>query len=345
MSAKPPGAKGLCSNCYLLGSANGTVLCTATATDPDGDPFVYQLSGVTGPFAIDATTGVLTVATGLGWLDFEVTASYVVNVTVAETSSSLDTPLTAYQLVTVTVLDVNEYPYFVVVPANYSLDEESVYPTTVTPQYSNVSVTTSLNPLVSSWTTSAKYIMVYDEDIGNNSALVVTVSCSAALGPGGFGSGYLELVNATGGSCRGNQNCTLRVRAGALRINYDAPDLVRSMNVTLTVTDPTGLVVNSSLLTVAINDVNQGMLWSCHDGGSSVRCAACVELPCSDVLLCDWHGLGLGVVIGVYTAAPRLSPYPWVPSLIAENRCLLTGVSMVLFRDAHLCMTLTSCVT
>ena len=278
-------------------SAHNTSVVQFSAYDDDGDGFTFTLlSDGGGPLSL-TTDGRLFVDTAKGWLNYEVSTGYTLSVMLRETSNRVSGSPLLFAMQgnvsqSVRVVDVNEYPYFVVVPANYSLDEESAYPTTVTPQYSNVSVTTSLNPLVSSWTTSAKYIMVYDEDIGNNSALVVTVSCSAALGPGGFGSGYLELVNATGGSCRGNQNCTLRVRAGALRINYDAPDLVRSMNVTLTVTDPTGLIVNSSLLTVAINDVNQGMLWSCHDGGSSVRCAVCVELHRSDVLVCDGRGFG-----------------------------------------------------
>ena len=239
-----------------MGSANGTVLCTATATDPDGDPFMYQLSGATGPFAIDAVSGKLTVATSLGWLDFEVTASYIVNVTVAETTSSRDTPLTAYQLVTVNVVDVNEYPYFVVVPASFTLDEESVYPTTVTSQYSNVSVTTSLHPLVSSWTTSAKYIMVYDEDIGNNSALVVTAS---SIGVGTSFAGYFEVVAANGSACRGAMNCTLRVRVGAPRIDTDATTWqVSAINMTLMVVDSASLATNSTMLSTVVNDINQG---------------------------------------------------------------------------------------
>ena len=40
-------------------------------------------------------------------------------------------------------------------------------------------------------------------------------------------------------------------------MNYDSPSSLRWVNVTLTVTDPTGLVTNTSSFNVTINDVNQ----------------------------------------------------------------------------------------
>ena len=40
-------------------------------------------------------------------------------------------------------------------------------------------------------------------------------------------------------------------------MNYDAPDALRWVNVTLTVTDPTGLTTTASTFNVTINDVNQ----------------------------------------------------------------------------------------
>ena len=241
---------------FCFCSANGSQITQLTSYDDDGDNVTFTLiSANGGPFTL-TPAGLLYVDTAKGWLDFEITNVYTISVMLQEVSNKLSSPLLfAAQGNTtevISVVDVNEYPYFQSLPTSYRLDEESLYPSVATP-YSNGTFISMLNPLVSS-SYNGSYIAVYDEDIGNNSGLVVTVSSVSTKG-----SGYFEVVNATnGGVCRGNQNCTLRVRSNAPRINYDSPDVVRSINVTLTVTDTTGLVTNTSMFVVAINDVNQG---------------------------------------------------------------------------------------
>ena len=239
-------------------SVNGTSIVQYAYYDDDGDAANFVLLNNVGPFSV-TTAGLLYVDTSKGWLNYESLSSYSLSIGLVEVSNKLSSSplLWAAQGNTtnsISVVDVNEYPYFRVLPNNYSIDEESVYPTSVTPYTSNGNMTMTLNPLVLS-SYNGVYITVYDDDGGNNSAVVVSVTSFSSAN--GSNSAYFEVVNATGGICRGNQNCTLRVRSGAPRMNYDAPDALRWVNVTLTVTDPTGLTTTASTFNVTINDVNQ----------------------------------------------------------------------------------------
>ncbi len=211
---------------------------TVVATDPDGDTFTYVLTNADGgPFVLHPTTGVLTVSSGSS-LNFEVKSSYNLTVSAQETVVARNSPFTVSMAVNVTLRDVLESPYFVGFPSSYAVDEESVYPAIVTPKVNGV---------------NGSYIVVNDEDNGNNSALVVSVVSTT-----GQGSGYFEVVNAAGGACLGGQSCVLRVKSGAPRINYDSPSSLRLISVTLTVTDPTALSTTLSTFNVAVVDINQG---------------------------------------------------------------------------------------
>ena len=240
-------------------SVNGTSIVQYAYYDDDGDAANFVLLNNVGPFSV-TTSGLLYVDTSKGWLNYESLSSYSLSVGLREASNKVaSSPLLwAAQGNTtnsISVVDVNEYPYFRVLPNNYSIDEESVYPSSVTPYTSNGNMTMTLNPLVLS-SYNGVYITVYDDDGGNNSALVVSVTSFSSAN--GSNSAYFEVVNASStGPCIGNQNCTLRVRSGAPRMNYDAPDALRWVNVTLTVTDPTGLTTTASTFNVTINDVNQ----------------------------------------------------------------------------------------
>jgi hypothetical protein len=80
------------TNAVAEGAANGTAVgVTALATDPDGSAGVsYSLdANAGGRFAINATTGVVTVANG-SLLDFETSTSH--DITVRATSSRLTAP-------------------------------------------------------------------------------------------------------------------------------------------------------------------------------------------------------------------------------------------------------------
>ncbi|MCY3598352.1 MAG: SwmB domain-containing protein, partial [Gemmatimonadetes bacterium] len=90
-------------------SAEGTLVGTVTATDPNADPLEYSLSSTTGggtdheSFAIGLNTGRITVASGAS-LNFEAKSSYAVTVTASDGTSSA-----SHQL-TINLLNVAEPP-------------------------------------------------------------------------------------------------------------------------------------------------------------------------------------------------------------------------------------------
>lgn len=84
-------------------SANGTLVGTISATDPDGDELTYSITSgnEAGTFLLDGTTGGLTVA-NVDLLDFETTVTYELNVQVS------DATLNSSAMITISVIDVNE---------------------------------------------------------------------------------------------------------------------------------------------------------------------------------------------------------------------------------------------
>ena len=80
------------------------------------------------------------------------------------------------------VTDVNEAPYFSVLPSGYRLAEESPVLTRAVP--------TTAGAL------GGNSIVVNDEDFGNNSALIVTCVSSST----GFGEAYFEVGLGVGGA-------------------------------------------------------------------------------------------------------------------------------------------------
>ena len=101
-------------------SANGAVVGTVDASDPDlGDIVTYSLSDdAGGRFAIDANTGVITVADG-SLLNFETSSSHSITVVAS------DGALTSSTTLTVTVNNVNEAPTDVVL-SSATVDENDV---------------------------------------------------------------------------------------------------------------------------------------------------------------------------------------------------------------------------
>ena len=100
-------------------SANGTAVGTPTFTDPDGAPphtFSITAGNTNGAFAIDPTTGAITVADS-SFLDFESTPSFPLTVRVQDTGSPAEA---GTNTVTVNLTNVNE------APTNLSLSNSSV---------------------------------------------------------------------------------------------------------------------------------------------------------------------------------------------------------------------------
>jgi hypothetical protein len=216
-------------------SANNTYIAAFTATDVDGGVLTFQLQSTAspcGPFRINATGALFFGSTAGTLLNFEGTALYTCTVQVTDPTSRSDT-----QAFNVTVVDVNEAPTFSALPTGYSVDEEAVNYTTVVPS------------------SGGSFIVVTDEDAGNLTSLVIAVRSSAV----GFSSSYFEVVRASdNGTCRGGDNCILRVVLNRPAMDYDAG--MRVVHVSLTVTDSNGAFTTASNFTVVVDDINQGAL-------------------------------------------------------------------------------------
>ena len=113
----------LSANTVAENAANGTVVGTVSGTDPDsGDTKTYSLTNAAaGRFAIDSTTGQITVADGT-LLDYESATSHSVTVRVTDAGG-----LTYDETFAITVTNVNDAPTFMVgdgiVTTNIRFDE------------------------------------------------------------------------------------------------------------------------------------------------------------------------------------------------------------------------------
>ncbi|HTG35326.1 MAG TPA: cadherin domain-containing protein [Thermoanaerobaculia bacterium] len=103
-------------------SPNGTAVGTVTFTDPDaGQAHTFAITGgnTGGAFAIDPTTGQITVANSAA-LDFETTPSFSLTVQVTDNGSPV---LSGTATVTINLADISESP--VVNPATFAVAENS----------------------------------------------------------------------------------------------------------------------------------------------------------------------------------------------------------------------------
>jgi hypothetical protein len=208
--------------------------------DPDGDEVRLDVVDLDGCPVRMNSSGHVFVSRDAGLLNFEAKSLYTMVVSLVEVSNAFGPLLSAVSgnaNVLVSVEDVNEAPMFSVLPTGYSVDEEAVNYTTVVPSL------------------GGSFIVVTDEDGGNSSSLELSIRSSAA----GFSSSYFEIVRASdNGTCRGGDNCILRVVLDRPALDYDAG--MRGVNVSLTVTDSNGAFTTASNFTVVVNDINQGAL-------------------------------------------------------------------------------------
>ncbi|MGC4098032.1 MAG: cadherin domain-containing protein [Nitrospira sp.] len=109
-----PSALNLSANTVAENVANGTVVGTVSGTDPDsGDTKAYTLTDTAGGrFAVDSSTGVVTVADGT-LLNYEAATSHSVTVRVTDSGG-----LTYTQSFTINVTNVNEAPSALNLSAN-----------------------------------------------------------------------------------------------------------------------------------------------------------------------------------------------------------------------------------
>lgn len=118
---EPPVLTGPATHTVAEGTALGTSLGTYSATDVDGNPITFSIVEAGQPFAINATTGELTVD---GPLNFEATPSHTFTVRADDGQGGLDT-----QSVTVNLTNVNEPPS-IVGSATASVAEDAAVGTT-----------------------------------------------------------------------------------------------------------------------------------------------------------------------------------------------------------------------
>ena len=103
----------------------GTPVGTAAALDLDGGPLTYALTAgnTGGVFALDASSGMLTVA---GALDYETTASYALTLTASDAHGG-----TATATVAISVTDIAYAPRFAAAPHTFTLDDAAAVGTAV----------------------------------------------------------------------------------------------------------------------------------------------------------------------------------------------------------------------
>jgi ELWxxDGT repeat protein/VCBS repeat-containing protein len=110
--------------------ADGTVVGTVTATDPDANQtltFSITSGNINGAFQIDGTTGVISVANGSA-LDFETMPQFVLTVQALDNGVPV---LSGSNSVTINLADVNEAP-LLTAPATASVPENTTVVATVT---------------------------------------------------------------------------------------------------------------------------------------------------------------------------------------------------------------------
>jgi nitrite reductase (NO-forming)/hydroxylamine reductase len=153
-------------------SVNGTLVGTVAASDPDGNTLSYSITAgnTSGAFAINASTGALTVANS-AVLDYETTPQFSLTVRVADPGGLSDTAT-----VTVSLLDVveNQNRPPVVNNQGFSINENSANGTTVGTVAASDPDGNTLSYSITAGNTSGAFAI-------NASTGALTVANSAAL--------------------------------------------------------------------------------------------------------------------------------------------------------------------
>lgn len=176
------------------------------ADDVQGDPLNFtMLNTGGGGFAI-FPNGTLYVNVSHGWLDYEARDLYTVTLMVMETYTAHGPLLFSNHTFDIEILDVNEAPYFSLVPSTLTITALSCPGTVVG--------------------TAPLSLSVYDEDFGNNSLLAVSTL------PANY---QFDVLDSNGANCTGAFPCYLVLRADAATIPYGVNN--NRMPVQLTVKD------------------------------------------------------------------------------------------------------------
>jgi len=269
--------------------SNGSTIGTVTSADPDSSaPFNSKnfslSSNPNGAFAINATTGQLTVASSAG-LNFEAGSSITVSVTVTDGGS-----LSATQNVTVNLTDVNEAPS-IAAGQSFSVNENSA---------ANVSVGTvaSADPDGSAPFNTKAFSLSSNPNGAfaiNSATGQLTVANSAALN---FEAGSSIVVGVTvtdGGSLSATQNVTVNLTD----VN-EAPSIAAgqsfSINENSTNGTTVGLVTSSDPDTSAPFNTKSFSLSSNPNGAFSINAAGQLSVANSAALNFE---AGNSITVGV----------------------------------------------
>ena len=272
-----PTAVNVAPTTVVENAANGTVIGTASTTDPDaGDTHTYQLTdNAGGRFAINSATGVITVADG-SLLDYETATNHSVTVRVTDSGG-----LTYDETFTINLTDVNEAPTGA--DATITINEDTSHTlTTANFGFSDVDAGDSLSavridtlPGSGSLTlsgvavTAGQVITVVDITAGN---LVFSPAADA------YGTGYASLTFSVRDSGNlydgGPKTLTFDVTAvndapvntvpGAQTVAEDMPITITGLSVT---------DVDDNLTTVQLA-VSNGTLWVSVAGGATISAGA-----------------------------------------------------------------------
>ena len=278
-------------------SANGTVVGVVTATDPDlGDTLTYSLvNNAGGRFAINATTGEITVANG-SKLDYEANTSHTVTVRVSDGSLSSQTVLT------IDVNDVNEAPGAAGFTGGSAVNENSANGTVVgtvsasdpdlgdTVTYSlsndaggrfaidpNTGVITVANGGLLNFETNTSHsitVVASDGSLASSTALTITVNnvnevpsdialSSATVNENAVGAiiGTLSVVDPDAGDAHtfSVSDARFQVVAGHLKLVAGQSldfEAASTVSVDVTATDKGGLSRTETFV-IGVNDVNE----------------------------------------------------------------------------------------
>jgi len=324
-------------------AANGTAVATVTATDVDGDTLTFAITGgnVGAAFAINPSTGVVSVA---GPIDFETLSAYSLTVTATDSGTPA---LSDTATVTITVNDVNEAP--VANDTAGAVDENSIIGTAV------ATVTAS--------DVDAGQTLIYAIAAGNVGTAFAINSTSGAItvaGPIDFEtlpSYSLTVTVSDSGVPVLSDTATVTVTVNDINDAPVADDIAASVDensvsaaavVTVPASDQ-----DADTLTFAITAGNTGSAFAINPATGAITVAGALDFEtlASYTLTVSVTDDGVPVLSDTATVSITVNNVNDAPTAtdasgsIAENSTIGTAVTTVLASDADAGQTLSYAIT
>ena len=242
-------------------SANGASVGTATATDADATATTYQDWEITGgntndAFAIDDSTGEITVATS-SELDYESGAtSYTLSLTVSDGTNT-----SSAETVTINVNDLNDNTPIITASQSFSVDENSANNTsvgTVMATDADVTATTYQDWEITGGNTSNAFAI--DSDTGE-----ITVNTSSELDTESTPGYSLSITVSDGTNTSSAETVTINIDD----INDNAPVITGSQSFSVDENSANDTSVGTVALSDADSDAINTFTWSITDGNTN----------------------------------------------------------------------------